>query len=145
MQRVLGLIVIAVTGLLVVAYTGSASTRGVMKRLIGSSESRNGSLQRRLASRSAHGHPEDRRKRRSSAGPCPRPILSVGRRARYRLEDEFGDLSGLLVEGEVSGVGDPDDAHVRTRLEHVSLVVGEPYVVALAVHDPRRHTRIGKT
>jgi integrase len=45
----------------------------------------------------------------------------------------------------VSGVGDPDDAHVGTRLEHVSLVVADSDVVALAVHDPRRHARIGKT
>jgi hypothetical protein len=78
------------------------------------------------------------------AGACLRPSLSAGHCARDRLEDELGDLCGLLVEGEVSGVGDPDDAHVRTRLEHVSLVVGDSDVVALAVHDPRRDARIGK-
>ena len=45
----------------------------------------------------------------------------------------------------MSRVGDPDDAHLRTRLEHVSLLVGDSDVVPLAVHDPRRHARIGKS
>jgi len=45
----------------------------------------------------------------------------------------------------VSGVGDPGDAHVRARLEHVSLVVGDSDVIVLPVHDPRGHARIGKT
>ena len=41
----------------------------------------------------------------------------------YRLEDDRRDLARLLVQGEVSGVGNLDDAHVRTRFEHAPLLV----------------------
>ena len=57
-------------------------------------------------------------------------------RARSGLKHDGCDLVRLLVEREVSRVGDLDEGHVRSCSEHLSLVGRDADVVAFAVYDP---------
>src|SRR4051794_41898634 len=60
------------------------------------------------------------------------------------LDYQLSDPTRLLVEREVTRVGDRDDGRVRALLERAPLIVGQSDVVALAEHDPRPGTRIAQ-
>jgi hypothetical protein len=81
------------------------------------------------------------RRRRS---PAVGSLESAGSRARYGLKDELCDLVGLLVEREVSRVGDLDEPDSGGRLEQRSLVRGDADVVPFAEHDPGLCPRVAE-
>src|SRR3954451_20016749 len=75
---------------------------------------------------------------RGGAGQC-RGDLRNGLLQRLRaqgVEEQLGDLAGLLVEREMPCVRDLEDRHVGVLGEYVPLVVGDCDVVPLAEDDP---------
>src|SRR6476661_8036859 len=74
-----------------------------------------------------------------------RRVAASGRRGvRCGLQDQIGDLPRFLVEREVAGVRDGDEAYRRTVLESAPFRFGEPDVVVLPKDDPSRDTRLAK-
>ena len=58
------------------------------------------------------------------------------------LEDQVGHPGRLLVECEVAGIGDLDQADQRALLEAAALVRAKPDVVVFPERDPRPHPRV---
>jgi len=56
----------------------------------------------------------------------------------HRVEQQLGDLSGLLNQGEVARAGNRDEARIRALLKSLSLGLRKADVVVLTERGPAR-------
>ena len=66
-------------------------------------------------------------------------VVGLASAACKGRDDETGDEGGFLVRGEEAAAGDGDQPDPRVRLQGASLLVGDPAVAGLSVHDPGRY------